>query len=158
MKLKLSTTSRAIAVVFAGMIASAPAFADKPSGAGGGSGKGHSQARNDEVREHRFERDNRVVDRDNRVVVDRDDVRILRNDRVVTSDCPPGLAKKHNGCMPPGQAKKLGYSVGQPLPAGVVTSAVPADILRQLGTPPVGQRYVRVGDDILLLSSGTAVS
>ena len=21
--------------------------------------------------------------------------------------CPPGLAKKHNGCMPPGQAKKL---------------------------------------------------
>jgi Ni/Co efflux regulator RcnB len=26
--------------------------------------------------------------------------------------CPPGLAKKNNGCMPPGQAKKL-YSVGQ---------------------------------------------
>jgi hypothetical protein len=25
--------------------------------------------------------------------------------------CPPGLAKKGNGCMPPGQAKKL-YSVG----------------------------------------------
>lgn len=26
--------------------------------------------------------------------------------------CPPGLAKKHNGCLPPGQAKKL-YNVGQ---------------------------------------------
>ena len=26
--------------------------------------------------------------------------------------CPPGLAKKHNGCMPPGQARKL-YNVGQ---------------------------------------------
>jgi hypothetical protein len=26
--------------------------------------------------------------------------------------CPPGLAKKHNGCMPPGQAKKL-FRVGQ---------------------------------------------
>jgi hypothetical protein len=26
--------------------------------------------------------------------------------------CPPGLAKKHNGCLPPGQAKKL-YHVGQ---------------------------------------------
>jgi len=26
--------------------------------------------------------------------------------------CPPGLAKKDNGCMPPGQAKKL-YNVGQ---------------------------------------------
>lgn len=22
-------------------------------------------------------------------------------------DCPPGLAKKHNGCLPPGQANKL---------------------------------------------------
>ena len=26
--------------------------------------------------------------------------------------CPPGLAKKHNGCLPPGQAKKL-YRTGQ---------------------------------------------
>ena len=26
--------------------------------------------------------------------------------------CPPGLAKKHNGCLPPGQAKKL-FRVGQ---------------------------------------------
>ena len=26
--------------------------------------------------------------------------------------CPPGLAKKGNGCLPPGQAKKL-YNVGQ---------------------------------------------
>jgi hypothetical protein len=29
--------------------------------------------------------------------------------------CPPGLAKKHNGCMPPGQAKKL-YRIGQRYP------------------------------------------
>ena len=27
-------------------------------------------------------------------------------------NCPPGLAKKNNGCNPPGQAKKL-YGVGQ---------------------------------------------
>ena len=26
--------------------------------------------------------------------------------------CPPGLAKRDNGCMPPGQAKKM-YNVGQ---------------------------------------------
>ena len=26
--------------------------------------------------------------------------------------CPPGLAKKHDGCMPPGQAKRY-YNVGQ---------------------------------------------
>jgi len=29
--------------------------------------------------------------------------------------CPPGLAKKHNGCLPPGQAKKL-YNIGQRWP------------------------------------------
>ena len=26
--------------------------------------------------------------------------------------CPPGLAKKHNGCMPPGQARKM-FRTGQ---------------------------------------------
>jgi len=29
--------------------------------------------------------------------------------------CPPGLAKKNNGCMPPGQARKL-YRTGQRFP------------------------------------------
>ena len=47
----------------------------------------------------------------NEVVVRRD-----RNGRVYAVDtrgnCPPGLAKKNNGCNPPGQAKKI-YNVGQ---------------------------------------------
>ncbi|MEP7130966.1 MAG: hypothetical protein ABI770_07550 [Sphingomicrobium sp.] len=34
--------------------------------------------------------------------------------------CPPGLAKKHNGCLPPGQAKKL-YHVGQHFRSGYGT-------------------------------------
>ena len=34
-----------------------------------------------------------------------------------TGGCPPGLAKKNNGCLPPGQAKKL-FNVGQRLPYG----------------------------------------
>lgn len=28
-------------------------------------------------------------------------------------NCPPGLAKKNNGCMPPGQAKKMGQRYDQ---------------------------------------------
>ncbi len=39
-----------------------------------------------------------------------DDVRLVRDGvRFVGFDrfCPPGLAKKNNGCLPPGQAKKL---------------------------------------------------
>jgi hypothetical protein len=38
--------------------------------------------------------------------------------------CPPGLAKKHNGCLPPGQAKKI-YGVGERLPVGYRYVAVP---------------------------------
>jgi Ni/Co efflux regulator RcnB len=67
--------------------------------------------------------------------------------------CPPGLAKKNNGCLPPGQAKK--WAVGQPLPAGVVVYAVPQPVLVQLPPAPVGYRYVRVASDILLIAIGT---
>jgi len=40
-------------------------------------------------------------------------LRILENGRYVWREpafqgCPPGLAKKNNGCLPPGQARKLG--------------------------------------------------
>ena len=67
--------------------------------------------------------------------------------------CPPGLAKKNNGCMPPGQAKK--WRVGQRLPAGVVYYPVPQPVVVQLGLPPAGYRYVRVANDILLMAIGT---
>ncbi|MEO6321505.1 MAG: RcnB family protein [Polaromonas sp.] len=69
--------------------------------------------------------------------------------------CPPGLAKKNNGCMPPGQAKK--YTVGQRLPSNVVYYAVPQNVVYQLGAPPSGYRYVRVASDILLLAIGTSM-
>ena len=67
--------------------------------------------------------------------------------------CPPGLAKKNNGCLPPGQAKK--WRVGQPLPVGVVYHAVPQPVLIQVGPPPPGYRYVRVANDLLLMAVGS---
>ncbi|MDI1339485.1 hypothetical protein [Polaromonas sp.] len=69
--------------------------------------------------------------------------------------CPPGLAKKNNGCMPPGQAKK--WAMGQPLPRDVVFYPVPNAVLIQLGTPPAGHKYVRVASDILLIAAGTSM-
>ncbi len=33
-------------------------------------------------------------------------------------NCPPGLARKHNGCMPPGQYRKQAWRQGERLPAG----------------------------------------
>ena len=64
--------------------------------------------------------------------------------------CPPGLAKKGNGCMPPGQAKKL-WVVGQPLPPAVVYEPVPRAVVQQLAPVPPGYEYVRVDDDVLLM-------
>jgi Ni/Co efflux regulator RcnB len=69
--------------------------------------------------------------------------------------CPPGLAKKHNGCMPPGQARK--WAMGRPLPRGVVYYELPPAIVVQLGVPPAGHRYVRVASDILLIAIGTGM-
>ncbi len=63
--------------------------------------------------------------------------------------CPPGLAKKNNGCMPPGQARN--WAVGQPIPRGVTTYAVPQPVIVQLPPAPYGYRYTRIGGDIVLV-------
>jgi hypothetical protein len=50
--------------------------------------------------------------------------------------CPPGLAKKNNGCLPPGQAKKL-YNVGHRFPQHYGNlwnyDQVPYDLRQQYG-------------------------
>ena len=69
--------------------------------------------------------------------------------------CPPGLAKKNNGCMPPGQAKK--WAVGQRLPSTVVLYPIPREVQIRIGVPPAGYRYVRTANDILLIAIGTMI-
>ena len=58
--------------------------------------------------------------------------------------CPPGLAKKNNGCMPPGQAKKL-YNVGQRFPLSYGNrwsyNQVPYDLRQQYGFNPYDRYY-----------------
>ena len=63
--------------------------------------------------------------------------------------CPPGLAKKNNGCMPPGQARN--WIIGQPVPRGVRVYAVPQPVIVQLPPAPYGYRYARIGGDIVLV-------
>ena len=74
---------------------------------------------------------------------------------IAAGKCPPGLAKKGNGCLPPGQARN--YTIGQPLPAGVTTYPLPPDLLMRLSPPPVGYQYSRIGSDIVLLGTGTGM-
>jgi len=69
--------------------------------------------------------------------------------------CPPGLAKKDNGCMPPGQAKK--WRRGYALPSDVIYYPVPNSVVLQIGLPPAGHKYVRVAADILLIAIGTGM-
>ena len=69
-------------------------------------------------------------------------------------NCPPGLAKKNNGCLPPGQAKKR-YVVGQPLPHGIVVGAIPAQLSIMIGPAPAGYRYGILDGDLVKLAVGT---
>jgi Ni/Co efflux regulator RcnB len=113
-----------------------PAFAEKPEWAGEGKGQGKGKG----GKKH-FDDDKRT------------EVRGYYEDEFRAGHCPPGLAKKHNGCMPPGQAKK--WRVGQPLPRDIVVYDVPRALVVKIGVPPAGYKYVRVAADILLIAVGT---
>ena len=75
--------------------------------------------------------------------------------RMAAGHCPPGLAKKNNGCLPPGRAKK--WAIGQRLPRDVVFYDLPPQLTVKLSVPPSGYKYVRVAKDILLIAAGTGM-
>jgi hypothetical protein len=85
---------------------------------------------------------------------ERERVRLFFVESYGRGKCPPGLAKKNNGCLPPGQAKKR-YAVGRPLPRGVVMVPLPVDLGRRIGPPPDGYRYGIVDGDLVKLAVGT---
>ena len=141
---KVSLARIALACAIAASLAAHPALADKPEWAGGGKGKGKGWERDrDHDRRGHFEDRHRVV------------VREYYVKEYQSGHCPPGLAKKHNGCMPPGQAKK--WRIGRPLPREVVYYDVPPALVVQIGVPPPGYRYVRVASDILMIAVGTGL-
>jgi Ni/Co efflux regulator RcnB len=69
--------------------------------------------------------------------------------------CPPGLAKKHNGCIPPGQERR--WHRGYRLPRDVIFYDISPSLALRLGAPPPRHRYVRVAADILLITIGTGL-
>lgn len=94
----------------------------QPSNRGNGNDRGNGNGNDRRVVERRVDRDDRrVVDREDRRDVrvrydDRDDRRFIRSprdtrwlvqdrNRGLIAGCPPGLAKKRNGCNPPGQVR-----------------------------------------------------
>lgn len=85
----------------------------------------------------------------------RQSTRAYYEPRVRSGKCPPGLAKKNNGCLPPGLARQ--WHRGEPLPRGVVYHPVPVEVQIRLGVPPSGHKFVRVAADILLIAIGTGM-
>ena len=148
-----------------------PAFADKPAWAGDGKGGNGYSERNDHGKDGRSERkggggkhSKNDHHHDGNVNISigayfggtqRQAVHDYYGPGVRAGHCPPGLAKKNNGCMPPGQAKK--WAMGKPLPGDLRYYAVPATLVARLGPPPAGHKYVRVASDILLITIGTSM-
>ena len=134
--------------VVAMMLAAGAALADPPGGKGKGQGK---QGKNGG--------DTVVIQNTNVNFVFSDRDRIVIHDHygpmIERGHCPPGLRKKDNGCMPPGQAKK--WALGRPLPRDVVFYELPPPLIVHLSVPPPGYRYVRVASDILLIAVGTGM-
>ncbi|MFH1044578.1 MAG: hypothetical protein V1796_05915 [Pseudomonadota bacterium] len=155
----------ALALVIGGILAAGPVMADKPSGAGAGKGgKNERMDRRDEQQgERRNDGEKSRRDKDGASAEKRSHfedqhrvfVREYYAEQFRGGRCPPGLAKKHNGCMPPGQAKE--WQLGRPLPREVIYYAVPQPLVVQIGLPPSGYRYVRVASDILMIAIGTGM-
>src|SRR5512135_1439332 len=115
-------TGGTLALVIAGILATGSALADKPEWAGGDKGGKHEQKERGQKEKKRDHDKGASDNRDRRDVPLRgyfgDRQRVIVHDYYASQfrsgRCPPGLAKKHNGCMPPGQAKK--WAIGRPLP------------------------------------------
>jgi len=153
--------ARAALALLTSLLLATPALADRPGDRGGPHGRGHDHAQNDE----RDRGDNRGDyrgpdgrgDRAGVVIVFDDRSRGMVDDyyahRPGKGRCPPGLAKKHNGCQPPGQARR--WQRGHPLPRDLRPVALPYELRHRLPPPPQGYRYVQVASDILLVAIGT---
>jgi hypothetical protein len=100
-----------------------------------------------------------AVHDDGRVVfldADRSTVRTYWVDTYGRGNCPPGLAKKGNGCLPPGIAAKR-YVIGQPLARAVVVERVPTVLVPRLRPAPAGYEYAVVDGDVVLMKTTSRV-
>ena len=149
---------RAVSVAFVSILCAAlaaPAFADNDKDKGHGHGHGGPKAErndNDQGRGNGAAAPLQIVIIDR----DRDTVRTYYRKEFVAGNCPPGLAKKNNGCLPPGQANRA-WVVGQSLPPEIIYQPMPRELWTQLTPPPAGYEYARVDDNIVLISTATRI-
>lgn len=136
--------SASIAILAAAMFAAGDGAAAKP-----GHGKGGVAEPASSEHEHKA-----GLDVDVSIVLGDAERRVVRD--YYGSNCPPGLAKKNNGCLPPGQAKKR-YAVGRRVPDGVNIEILPNDVIVRLPGLPEGYGYRVVDGDLVVVALATLV-
>lgn len=145
----LSAIAIALSVAAGSLTTALPAWADPPGHAKKEKGHGHKAHGHKE----KGGGDNITI---NFNFIDSDRVAIREYyDHPPHGHCPPGLAKKGKGCIPPGHAKK--WVMHRPLPPDVIYYSLPQPVLVRLQPPPAGYKYVRVGGDILMIAIGTGM-
>lgn len=70
------------------------------------------------------------------------------------SNCPPGLAKKNNGCLPPGIAKKR-YEIGRRIPDG--WGYVPNELIIRLPRLGDDRGYRLIDGDLVVVAVATLI-
>lgn len=85
---------------------------------------------------------------------DRNEETLVRRYFGTVVACPPGLAAKNNGCLPPGQAKKV-YRVGTILPRDAYLAPLPGELIGRLPIAPDGYYYGRYNGDVYLIENAT---
>jgi Ni/Co efflux regulator RcnB len=139
-----------IALAIASLFIAGPAFAKDHDNEGHGNAK-HAQKQQEKAEKHAAKREREEIKQG---AFFNDQHRTFAREYYGQHyghgrNCPPGLAKKNNGCLPPGQARK--WDVGQPIPRGVTVYSVPQPVLVHLPPAPYGYRYARLGGDIVLV-------
>ena len=148
---KHSLTGTVIILALA-LAAGGPAFAKKSDSPGNSGAQKSSQEDSVDATPHHD------VSKNSHAYFNKDRRNLIRNyysNPKTAKNCPPGLAKKNNGCQPPGQAKK--WRKGESLPRDMVYNDVPRALIDQLGHTPEGNKLVQVDSDLLLINTATGV-
>ena len=155
---QLRTTRRPGALV--GLVAG-PAFAGKPDHAGKGNGNGAGKGKSGSSAKGGGGPDHGGSHDDGPDVVisfssgQRSSYTYWYHDHY-DGGCPPGLAKKHNGCMPRGWRRSVTRSDTR-YRHGIECDPLPSALAILLGAPPVGYRYGILDGDVVKLAIGTAL-
>jgi len=144
---------RIVALAVASMFAAAPGFAKDKDDDGKGKGSNKQSQKHEAKAEKQAAKQERKEIKPGTYFNEQHRARVREYYAREYGDgrkCPPGLAKKHNGCMPPGQAQ---WDVGQHLPTGIPVYSVPQPVLVYLPAAPYGYRYNVIGNDIVLVQT-----